>query len=318
MTAAYRTAIVGTGAIADAHARAVHAVPERARIVAAVDVDVPRAKEFARTWDVPKIYASVAELLTDGDVDLVHVCTPPRSHLSVALECLAAGVTVLVEKPPVLSLSTIDTLTAAESRSSARVASVFQHRFGSAAVRLRRLAADGVLGRPLVATCRTLWYRDDEYFAAPWRGSWADEGGGPTMEHGIHQFDLLLSVLGRRLSARETSALRFDFEHATVEVEHLYGYRDTDWTVTPAPGREDFWLSGVDIPSGHEAQITAVFDALDRGEPPPVTLQDARDTMAFIAALYESAFTGGAVHHGQVSAEFAARMDGTGAPWRDA
>lgn len=356
MTTAYRTAIVGTGAIAEAHSRALHAMPERARLVAAVDVDVPRAKEFARTWDVPSSYASVAELLADGEIDLVHVCTPPRSHLSIALDCLVSGVNVLVEKPPVLSLSELDILIAAERRSSAQVASVFQHRFGSAAVRMRRLAADGVLGRPLVATCHTLWYRDDEYFAAPWRGSWADEGGGPTMGHGIHQFDLLLSVLGpwervtalaarqsrptetedvsmamvtfangavasvvnSLVSPRETSTLRFDYEHATVEVEHLYGYRDTDWTVTPAPGRADVWLSGVDIPSGHEAQLTAVFDALDRGEPPPVTLQDTRDTMEFVAALYESAFTDKTIHYGQVSAAFAARMDGTGAPWQDA
>lgn len=354
MTKLYRTAIVGTGAIADAHARAVHAVPERARVVAAVDVDVPRAKEFARTWDVPAMYGSVAELLVDGDVDLVHVCTPPRSHLPIALECLAAGVTVLVEKPPVVSLSEMDILLAAERRSAGRVAAVFQHRFGSAAVRLRRLATDDVLGRPLVATCHTLWYRDDEYFAAPWRGSWAHEGGGPTMGHGIHQLDLLLSVLGRweqvtalavrqsrptetedvsmamvtfangavasvvnsLVSPRETSTLRFDYEHATVEVEHLYGYRDTDWTVTPAPGQPDFWLSGVDTPSGHEAQLVAVLDALDRGEPPPVTLADTRDTMEFIAALYESAFTGRPVRRGEVSAAFAERMDGTGAPWQ--
>jgi predicted dehydrogenase len=348
-----RTAIVGTGAIATVHARAVAAVPERAVLVAAVDVDCLRVKEFARTWTVSRTYASVAELLADGDIDLVHLCTPPRSHLAIALECLAAGITVLLEKPPVLSLSELDTLIDAESRSSAQVAAVFQHRFGSAAVRLRELAAAGAIGRPLVATCHTLWYRDDSYFAVPWRGAWAEEGGGPTMGHGIHQFDLLLSVLGRweqvsalavrqsrptetedvsmamvsfangavasvvnsLVSPRETSSLRFDYERATVEVEHLYGYRDTDWTVTPAPGCQDVWLSGMDVPSGHEAQLVAVLDAVDRGVSPPVTLTEARDTMEFIAAVYASAFTGKTVRRGGVDAAFAARMSGTGAPW---
>jgi predicted dehydrogenase len=350
-----RTAIVGTGGIATAHARAVQAFPSRAELVAAVDVDVPRAKEFTRTWEVPSTYATVAELLADGGVDLVHVCTPPRTHLAIALECLAAGVSVLVEKPPALSLSEMDRMLAAEDSSPAWVAGVFQHRFGSAAIRLRRLAAAGNLGRALVATCHTLWYRDDEYFAAPWRGSWADEGGGPTMGHGIHQIDLLLSVLGRweqvsalaarqarptetedvsmamvtfadgavasvvnsLVSPRETSYLRFDYEHATVEVEHLYGYRDADWTVTPAPGLADVgWSSDKDVPSGHIAQLGAVLDALDKGEPPPVTLRDARDTMEFVAALYQSAFIGRPVRRGEVDAPFAARMDGTGAPWQ--
>ena len=36
-------------------------------------------------------------------------------------------------------------------------------------------------------------------------------------------------------AARQTSALRFDFEHATVELEHLYGYTDADWKLPPAP-----------------------------------------------------------------------------------
>ena len=95
------------------------------------------------------------------------------------------------------------------------------------------------------------------------------------MGHGIHQMDMLLDVLGdwtevsrspaprpgpcrRRtcrwrtsvrngavasvvnsvLSPREESYLRFDFERATVEVTHLYGYGDDDWRVTPAPGCE--------------------------------------------------------------------------------
>lgn len=87
-------------------------------------------------------------------------------------------------------------LIAAEHGSTGRVATVFQHRFGPAAIRLRRLVSEGVLGRSFVAKCDTLWYRGDAYFDVPWRGTWESEGGGPTMGHGIHQFDLLLSILG--------------------------------------------------------------------------------------------------------------------------
>ncbi|TDU87204.1 putative dehydrogenase [Kribbella voronezhensis] len=354
-----RVAIVGTGGIATAHAQAVATQPDRARLVAAVDVDLGRAEAFAKTWDVPAAYPSLAALLAAGDVDLVLLCTPPGSHVPLAAECLAAGVDVLVEKPPTLSLNELDELLELESRSTARVICVFQHRFGSGAVRLRRLAADGLLGRPLVATCHTLWYRDDAYFAVPWRGTFEIEGGGPTMGHGIHQFDLLLSILGpweqvtavaarqarptqtedvslalvtfangavasivnSLVSARETSTLRFDYEHASVELEHLYGYTDADWTVTPAPGQEavaDAWSAdAADIPSGHSAQFAAVLDAKDAGRTAPVSLADARDTMELIAAIYASAFTGKPVRRGELDAAnpFSVRMDGTGAPW---
>jgi predicted dehydrogenase len=212
----------------------------------------------------------------------------------------------------------------------------------------------GELGRPLLATCETRWYRDDDYFRVPWRGKWETEGGGPTMGHGIHQFDLLLSILGRWdrvtavtatraravetedvsmalvtfadgtlasvvnsvVSPRQTSALRFDFEHATVELTHLYGYRDTDWTITPVPGHESLterWNRGrSETVSGHIDQLTAVLDALDAGVAPPVSLADTRTTMEFIAALYASAATGRQVRSGEIGPghPFAAAMNG--------
>jgi predicted dehydrogenase len=293
-------------------------------------------------------------------VDLVHLCTPPSSHAPLALECLRAGVNVLVEKPPTLSLAELDILAVAARESGAHVATVFQHRFGAGALRLRALAGAGQLGRSLLATCVTQWYRDDAYFEVPWRGRWETEGGGPTMGHGIHQFDLLLSVLGpwesvtavaaRRarhidtedvsmalvtfsdgtvasivnsvVSPRQTSALRFDYERATVELEHLYGYTDEDWTVTAAPGHsavEGLWKASTsDAVSGHAGQLAAVFDALDAGAVPPVGLADTRRTMELIAALYASAFTGERVRSGQLGPDspFAQRMNGTATPWQ--
>jgi predicted dehydrogenase len=229
-------------------------------------------------------------------------------------------------------------------------------------VSLRRLVGDPRLGRPLTAVCHTLWLRTDEYFTVPWRGRWETEGGGPTMGHGIHQFDLLLSVLGpwsevvavaarqlrptatedlscaivtfdngtvatvvnSLLSPRETSYLRFDFERATVELEHLYGYGDANWSVTPAPGHDAAvtaaWAEGQPgRSSGHAAQLIAVLDALEAGEPPPVSLVDTTATMKLAAGIYASAFTGVPVRRGEIGAHspFFDRMDGTGAPWMD-
>lgn len=358
-----RAAIAGTGAIASAHAEALRAAGDRIELVAVADVDADRAAAFAGEQGVPRTYPGLTEMLAAEQLDVVHVCTPPRHHVPLALECLAANVSVLVEKPPALSLSEVDVLIAAERASEASVATVFQHRFGPAAVRLRRLVSEGVLGRSLVAKCDTLWYRGDAYFEVPWRGTWESEGGGPTMGHGIHQFDLLLSVLGpwqeiravaarqardvqtedvsmalvtfadgtvasvvnSLLSPRETSELRFDFERATVEVEHLYGYTDAHWAVTPAPGREDVvarWRQeqSSGIVSGHRCQVTAFLDALDGGRKPPVTLEDTRITMEFIAALYASAFTGTVVKAGQIGPDspFYASMEGIGAPWANA
>ncbi|HXH35585.1 MAG TPA: Gfo/Idh/MocA family oxidoreductase [Plantibacter sp.] len=355
----YRTLIVGTGAIADAHAEAIAAQGGRAAVVACADVNPDRAATFASRWGIPTVYASVEEALASESLDLVHVCTPPVAHLAVAAAALGAGVIPIVEKPPVRSLEELEELARLERSTGVPVVSVFQQRFGSGAVRLRRLLAEGTLGRPLLAHCHTLWYRDADYFAVPWRGRWDTEGGGPTMGHGVHQFDLLLSVLGpwRELvavagrqsrdtetedvstaivtfesgtiativnsvvSPRETSSLRFDFEYGSVELDHLYGYGDADWRVTGLPDDQSVQLAWDDgepeVRSGHVAQFAAVLDALDRGERPPVDLDEARSTMELIAAIYASSFTGRRITRGELAPTdpFFSSMLGSGAPW---
>jgi predicted dehydrogenase len=358
--APYRAAIVGTGGIAAAHAGALRDQSGRAEIVAAVDVDAGRAAEFATKWSVPRSATALADVLADERIDLVHICTPPGSHVELAEQALAADATVVVEKPVAVSLESVDRLLKAENASAGSVAVVSQHRFGSGAERLRGIVASGAFGRPLVATCHTQWYRDAAYFAVPWRGSFEIEGGGPTMGHGIHQIDLLLATLGEWqevtaiagrtardtgtedvslalvrfasgtlasivnsvVSVREVSHLRFDFEHATVDLEHLYGYTDDDFTVTAAPGHEDevaaAWAKGPHgRPSSHTAQLSAVLDALETGATPPVSLRTARVTLELVAAIYRSAFTARPVHRGDITPAdpFAHRMDGPGAPW---
>jgi predicted dehydrogenase len=311
-----------------------------AGFVAAADTDGGRLSAFAAEYGVSATYRDIGDLLREQRADLVHVCTPPQFHYEQALACLRAGASVLVEKPPVIRLRELDELVAAEGAGTGPwLATVFQHRFGSGHRKLKALAASGVLGRPLLAVCHTTWFRDQAYFDVPWRGGWDTEGGGPTMGHGIHQMDMLLDVLGdwaevralvRRLarrtqtedvslahvtfangavasvvnsllSPREESYLRFDFEHATVEVTHVYGYGDDDWRVTPAPGHADAvlaaWQAGPSgqhsgIRSGHRAQFAEVLACLRDGTRPPVTPADSRRTLSLAAAIYAAAFTG--------------------------
>lgn len=356
----FRTAIIGTGGIAHAHGHALAGLGDRVQLVAVADVDEARAAAFAAEFDATSVYTDAADLLANEQIDLVHICTPPQTHAPLAAQAVRAGAIPLVEKPTALSLSEMDELQAASAETGLPILTVFQHRFGAAGVRLRRLAESGALGRPLVAACETLWYRTDNYFEVPWRGRWDIEGGGPTMGHGIHQFDLLLAVLGSWssvsafaarqarptdtedvsiavarfdngalatvinsvVSPRETSRLRFDFEFATVEVEHLYGYRSRDWRFTPAPGHEALialWEEDdpADVESSHSLQIAAILDALERGQEPGVGLVEARRTLEFAAATYASAFRGEVVTAGDITAAdpFSASMSGGIVPW---
>src|ERR1700744_1290928 len=197
-----RIAFAGTGNIARVHAAGLAApvADGTAALVAATDAEAGALPGFAADFGVRRTYPSLADLLEREQVDLVHLCTPPGTHHPLALACLRAGTSVLVEKPPAISLRELDEITAAEAAAAGPwFATVFQHRFGSGQRRLKALTGQpggGRLGRPLLAICHTTWYRDQAYFDVPWRGRWETEGGGPTMGHGIHQMDMLLDVLG--------------------------------------------------------------------------------------------------------------------------
>lgn len=275
MTSSLRCAIVGTGAVAHFHARAVAAYPA-ADLVAVTDRDRAAAETFAAAWGEPVVHDTLEDLLAATHPDVVLICTPPAAHRDQALAALAAGAHVIVEKPPAPSLDEVAEMVEAAESAGRRLAVVFQQRTGTAAAHVRDLLRRGRLGRPLLAVCQTLWYRDDDYFAVPWRGSWATEGGGTTLGHGIHQLDLLgfllgdwASVQGRlwrldretetedtstatvtfaggvvaqvvtsAVAPRETSSIRIDTQKATVTVDHLYGHGHENWRITPAPGYE--------------------------------------------------------------------------------
>lgn len=342
---AIRVAVIGTGAISRVqHLPSLRALGDRVEIVAVADLNADSARSAAAEFEIAHWYTDVAELLERESPDLVTLATPPIAHKEAAIAALEAGAWVLSEKPPTLSLADYDEIMSHEGENGPYVAYIFQHRFGSAAERLRTLIADGALGRPLVAKCDTLWYRDPSYFAVPWRAKWATEGGGPTMGHGIHQMDMLLSLLGdwtdvtavmstlaretetedvsfavvrfasgalcsitnSLLSPRETSQVRIDFERATVEVEHLYGYGNAHWTWTPAPQVDADtaagWLPDEDVPSStHVPQFTQFVDSMERGERPRVSGADGRRVMELAAGMYKSALTGRSVARDELS-----------------
>jgi len=314
-------------------------------VVAAVDIDAASVRALAAEAGIGYAGTDLDAMLAEVRPDLVVLATPPAVHRQQCVAALRAGAWVWCEKPPCPSLADFDAITAAEpgGDSDPYASIVFQHRFGSGARHVRRLLADGAFGRPLVAHCQTTWYRDAAYYAVPWRGRWDTEGGGPAMGHGIHQMDLLLDLLGpwtevhgmaarlvhdvqtedvstaqvrfaggavgtvvnSVLSPDEVSRIRIDCERATIELTHLYGYRNADWRITPAPGVPEDTVAawrdfGVDEPSSHLAQLRVLVDDIRHGRRHATSGTSGRRTLEFITALYKSAFTGRTVRAGEI------------------
>jgi predicted dehydrogenase/nucleoside-diphosphate-sugar epimerase len=93
-----RVALVGTGYIAQWHARALCSVRD-VELVAVCDRILPRAQEFARNFGVPQAHGSLEALLAAQELDAVHILLPPDQHFEAARKALEAGVHVFLEKP---------------------------------------------------------------------------------------------------------------------------------------------------------------------------------------------------------------------------
>ncbi|MGW3510053.1 Gfo/Idh/MocA family protein [Streptomyces sp. NPDC000994] len=345
-----RAAVIGTGDIVvKAHLPALHAHRGEVELVAAADVDPARLRSFcAEAGDGVTGYADPGVMLAAERPDLVVIASPPAFHREQCLAALRVGAWVWCEKPLCLSLAEYDEIAAGERPGGPYLSVVCQHRYGSGAEHARELLVSGELGRALVAHCQTTWYRGAEYYAVPWHGRWAGEGGGPTMGLGIHQVDLLLHLLGdwdeiramtgrlgrdvetedvatalvrfrsgalatvvnSALSPDEVSRIRIDCTEATVELTHLYGYRNADWVYTPAPhvtadpggaDRVHRWRTPAEErASSHTAQLTGLLAAIRGGTVTPGGGPETRRTLEFNAALYKAAFTGDTVHAGEI------------------
>ncbi len=202
-----RVALLGTGDIVSKHIEALRLAKQPLEIVAAVNPELDRAKEFCQTHVIPHAYDSTPAMLGAIQPDIVHICTPPGTHYELIIPCLEAGAWVICEKPLCASLAQMQAIDDAERRTGKYVSTIFQWRFGSGAQHLKKLISDDVLGKFLVGTCQTLWYRDFAYYQTPWRGKWVTDIGGTSTIHGIHLTDLFLWLMAGQTEWQEVMAM---------------------------------------------------------------------------------------------------------------
>jgi predicted dehydrogenase len=186
--------IIGAGIIAAIHADAIALLPD-ARLIAVTDVAAGAAQKFAieRGCDAEP---ALEDLLARNDVDVVCVCVPSGQHAEVGIRAAKAGKHLVIEKPVDVTLEAADRLLAVARETGVALTVISQHRFDPGVVALKRLIDDGALGTLVLGEASTKWYRTQEYYdSAPWRGTWALDGGA-LLNQGIHYVDLLLWCMG--------------------------------------------------------------------------------------------------------------------------
>jgi UDP-N-acetyl-2-amino-2-deoxyglucuronate dehydrogenase len=185
-----RFALIGCGRIAPKHVSALAKIPQ-ARLACVCDLEESKAKAIGEELSVPW-YANYHDMLEHEPVDIVNVCTESGNHAGVAIDVMKKfGCNVIVEKPMALRLSDADTMIQTAREAGIRLFTVKQNRFNGPIQLLKRALDEGRFGRVLMITSRVRWHRTQDYYdQAPWRGTWAQDGGCITNQ-AIHYVDLM-------------------------------------------------------------------------------------------------------------------------------
>lgn len=223
-------AIIGCGDVSVVHAEALAALHD-IKLVAVCDTDPARLATASSAYSVPG-FTDHHQLLAQQHPDVVHVCTPHHTHAEVAVDCLRAGVHVLLEKPVAHTLDEANRLIIEAEASPAQIGVCFQNRYNTAVAAMHRLLTSGELGTVLGAAATVLWHRTSGYYRSrPWRGTWAGSGGGVLMNQAIHTVDLVQWLMGEVTSVSGHASTRALAEVIEVEdtaefvLEHRSGAR---------------------------------------------------------------------------------------------
>ncbi|WP_417847230.1 Gfo/Idh/MocA family protein [Thalassoglobus sp.] len=209
--------IVGTGMIAQFHAKAIEAITG-ASLVACFDMVGERADAFGKENGC-KAYSNLDEMLANEDVHVVTICTPSGAHLDPAVAAAKAGKHLLVEKPLEITLDRCDQIINACKASGVKLGAILPSRFSQANMALKEAIEQGRFGKLTLGDTFVKWWRSQEYYdSGGWRGTWALDGGGAFMNQAIHNVDLLHWFMG---DVSQVIGMTSTIAHERIEVEDV-------------------------------------------------------------------------------------------------
>ena len=187
-----KVGIIGCGGIANGKHMPSLAKVSQCEMVAFCDIIVDRAEAAAKKFGTPdaKVYEDYKKLLKDESIDVVHVCTPNRSHSFITVDALEAGKHVMCEKPMAINSVEAKKMLDAAERTGKKLTIGYQSRFRDDSAYLKAAADAGDLGEIYYAKATALRRR-----AVPTWGVFLNEyeqGGGPLIDIGTHALDLTL------------------------------------------------------------------------------------------------------------------------------
>lgn len=179
-----------------------------ARLVAVCDLVAEKSKKIGDQFSV-RHYTDMHQMMQTETVDVIVVLTESGNHAKNVVELAQYGKHIVVEKPMALTLDDADAMIQSCDSAGAKLFVVKQNRFNVPVLKLREALEQGRFGKLVLGTVRVRWCRPQAYYdQAPWRGTWAMDGGVLTNQ-ASHHVDMLEWMMGdvESVFARSITAL---------------------------------------------------------------------------------------------------------------
>ena len=214
--------LIGCGRIAVNHIKAV--INNQLELAAVCDVKPEAMETLLAKYGLEKDpsihrYTDYKEMVDAEQPQLAAIATESGLHAQIALYCIQHGVNVIIEKPMTMSMADADAIVEAAEAHHVKVCACHQNRFNNAVQATRKALEEGRFGKLSHGSIHVRWNRNKDYYdQAPWRGTWAQDGGC-MMNQCIHGIDLLRWMMGGEVvSVYAQTRQRF---HGYLEAEDV-------------------------------------------------------------------------------------------------
>ena len=319
-----RLAFLGCGYITQVHSRNLRALG-RAVSAGYASRDAAKAADFCRRFSGTASYSNYTAAIDDPRVEAVVIAVPPKFHLDLTLQALAAGKHVLVEKPAFVRMEDYLTVQASRDRAGRVVLVGENDHYKPMAVCLRKLVAEGVIGEMVFGHFTTIAHRLKT--ADDWRNDEAMAGGDAFFEEGIHWLHIAGSLGPRITSAhgyqptpsregpdRRAKSMLVAFRYDNGAVGSLYYSREIPslfrglrlsklfgrkgvisfesngvWMLVRGGGLPRLRFPGFRDMRGYQAMYRDFTRAIRLGDAPEMSLERAIEDQRLMDQIYASA-----------------------------
>lgn len=194
-----RWGMIGTGNVTELKSAPSFNKIENSRLVAVGNRTHKKAVDYAARHNVPTVHKNPFDVILNPEVDIVYIATAPGSHMDYALETIAAGKPVYIEKPMARTGEECKIINEAAAKAGVPVFVAYYRRELEYFKKVKSIIDSGTLGKVLHINLQQYYpARSEDYDREnlPWRVIQEDAGGGYFYDLGCHALDILFHIFG--------------------------------------------------------------------------------------------------------------------------